>query len=59
MGDPLPDKIKTEEEYRAAVEEMNRLFEEDPAPGSPADQRLSRLSQEVARFEDENHPMRE
>jgi antitoxin component HigA of HigAB toxin-antitoxin module len=59
MGDPTPDEIKTEAEYRAAVDEMNRLFEEDPPPGSVADQRLSRLSQEVARYEDKNYPMRE
>jgi len=59
MGDPLPDEIKTEAEYRAAVEEMDRLLQEDPEPGSPADQRLSRLSQEVARYEDKHYPMRE
>ncbi len=59
MADPPPEQIKTEQEYRDAVKEMERLFEEDPEPDSPAGERLERLSKEIARFEDEHYPMRE
>ena len=59
MPDTPPPQIKTEQEYRDAVKEMERLFEEDPEPGTQDGERLERLSKEVARFEDENYPMRE
>ena len=59
MPDTPPPQIKTEQEYRDAVKEMERLFEEDPEPDTPEGEKLERLSKEVARYEDENYPMRE
>jgi HTH-type transcriptional regulator / antitoxin HigA len=59
MPDAPPPQIKTEQEYRDAVKEMERLFEEDPEPDTPEGEELERLSKEVARYEDEHYPMRE
>ena len=47
--------IKTEEEHRMALEEIERLF--DAAPDTPNGDRLDVLSLLVAAYEEQHHPI--
>ena len=52
-----PHVLRTEAEYEAAVEEIERLLDEDPNPGSEDFDRLEFLSVLVEAFEDRHEPM--
>lgn len=51
--------IQTAEEREAALAEMNRLMDLDPAPGTPEVARLDVLAAQVDAYEDEHSPLRE
>jgi len=52
-----PHVLRDEEEYNAAILEIERLLDEDPAPGSTAYERLEFLSVLVEEYEDRVYPM--
>ena len=46
-----PKIVKTEEQYRIYLAEIERLATEDPAPGTPNGDRLAILAKRVEDFE--------
>jgi len=52
-----PHVLRSEEEYEAAVAEIERLLDEDVALGSEGYDRLEFLSVLVEHYEDERYPM--
>ena len=54
-----PHALRNEEEYDAAVAEMNALLDANPEPGSEADDRLEFLTALVAFYDAEHHPFGE
>jgi HTH-type transcriptional regulator / antitoxin HigA len=48
-----PKIVKTEDQYKATLAEVERLAAEDPAPGTPDGDRLELLAKLVADYEDE------
>lgn len=54
-----PHLLRNEAEYQAAVEEVDTLLDEGPAPGTEAYERLEFLSVLIASYEDEDDPMEE
>ena len=54
-----PHVLRNESEYGAAVEEIDRLLDTDPAAGSEAYDRLEFLSVLVQAYEDDHLPMDE
>jgi HTH-type transcriptional regulator/antitoxin HigA len=53
-----PHVLRSEEEYDAAIAEIERLLDEDVEPGSDGYDRLEFLSVLVEHYEDERYPMR-
>lgn len=47
--------IKTEEEYDAALREIQQYFENEPEPGSPAGTRFDELATEIGAYERERY----
>lgn len=54
---PTPHVLRTAEEYEAAVAEIDRLLEQDPAPFTDDADRLELLSVLVHDYEDRNDPI--
>lgn len=54
---PRPHVLRTEEEYEAAIAEIERLLDEDSEPGTEAFDRLELLSVLVEHYEEERYPM--
>ena len=54
IGNPIEHAIRTEKEYRAALEEIDGLLEIGPKKGSGAYNRLELLSILAKAYEDEN-----
>ena len=52
-----PHVLRTEAEYDAAIAEIERLLDEDVAPGSEGYERLEFLSVLVEHYEDEKFPV--
>lgn len=52
-----PHVLRSEEEYDAAIAEIERLLDEDVEPGSEGYERLEFLSVLVEHYEDERYPM--
>jgi HTH-type transcriptional regulator/antitoxin HigA len=52
-----PHVLRNEREYDAAVAEVERLFELDPAPGTEEYERLQFLALLVETYEEEHYPM--
>jgi HTH-type transcriptional regulator / antitoxin HigA len=52
-----PHVLRNEEEYEAAILEIERLLDEDPEPGSTAHERLEFFSVLVEEYEDRVYPM--
>jgi HTH-type transcriptional regulator/antitoxin HigA len=52
-----PHVLRTEREYEAAIAEIERLLDRDPAAGTSAFDRLELLSVLVEHYEDERYPM--
>lgn len=50
-----PKIVKTEDQYKAYLAEVERLAAEDPAPGTPDGDRLELLAKLVADYEDERY----
>jgi len=55
--DQLPDRLTNQDEYEAAVRELDRLLDEDFEPGSAGEARLDQLAKLVTDYEDRNSPM--
>jgi HTH-type transcriptional regulator/antitoxin HigA len=54
---PKPHVLRTEEEYEAAIAEIERLLDEGSEEGTEAFDRLELLSVLVEHYEDERYPM--
>jgi HTH-type transcriptional regulator/antitoxin HigA len=54
-----PHVLRDEAEYRAAVDDIDRLLDADPEPGSEAYERLEFLSVLVQAYEDTHSPLEE
>ena len=54
---PKPHVLRTEEEYDAAIAEIERLLEEGSEAGTEAFDRLELLSVLVEHYEEEHYPM--
>ncbi len=54
---PAPRLLRTEEEYDAAVAEIDRLLDLDPLPYSEEYDRLEMLSLLVEDYDSRNHPI--
>ncbi|HEX8209610.1 MAG TPA: helix-turn-helix domain-containing protein [Longimicrobium sp.] len=54
---PAPRLLRTEEEYGAAVAEIDRLLDLDPRPYSEEYDRLEMLSLLVEDYDSRNHPI--
>lgn len=52
-----PHVLRSNEEYDAAVAEIDALLERDIVPGSEEDERLEFLSLLVEAYDDEHYPM--
>lgn len=52
-----PHILRTDEEYEAAIAEIERLLDEDPQAGTEAFDRLEFLSVLVEHYEEERYPM--
>lgn len=52
-----PHILRNEEEYEAAIGEIERLLDEDVEPGSEGYDRLEFLSVLVEHYEEEHYPM--
>jgi HTH-type transcriptional regulator/antitoxin HigA len=52
-----PHVLRSDEEYEAAVAEIDALLERDIVPGSEEDERLEFLSLLVEAYDDEHFPM--
>jgi HTH-type transcriptional regulator / antitoxin HigA len=52
-----PHVLRTEAEYEAAVREIERLLDEDPAPGTEGYDRLEFLSVLVEHYEEQHYAM--
>lgn len=52
-----PHVLRNEQEYEAAIREIDRLLDEDSEPGSSAHERLEFLSVLVEEYEDRVYPM--
>lgn len=51
-----PHLLRGEDEYQAAVREVDALLDSDPQPGSEAYERLEFLSVLIEEYEDEHEP---
>jgi HTH-type transcriptional regulator/antitoxin HigA len=54
---PRPHVLRTEEEYEAAIAEIERLLDEGSEEGTEAFDRLELLSVLVEHYEEERYPM--
>lgn len=54
---PKPHVLRTEEEYEAAIAEIERLLDEGSEEGTEAFDRLELLSVLVEHYEEERYPM--
>jgi HTH-type transcriptional regulator/antitoxin HigA len=51
------DKIETESQYDAALKEIGRYFENEPAPGTPEAARFDALAALIEAYEDKHWPI--
>lgn len=50
-------RIRTEEEYKAALVEIERFFEHEPDEGTPEADRVDLLALLIKSYEDKHHPI--
>ena len=53
-GSASPHPIRSDADYDAAVAEIDRLLDEDPAPGTASAQRLALLARVVEAYDEEH-----
>ncbi|WP_175773255.1 hypothetical protein [Paraburkholderia phenazinium] len=51
------DELRTERDYRAALQAVSALIDTDPKPGTPDGERLQRLATQIERYEAEHFPL--
>jgi len=55
IGDAVP--LWTEEEYQAALREIERHLQEEPVPGTPEAARLDQLAEQIRVYESAHWPI--
>ena len=56
-GSALPHPIRSDGDYDAAAAEIDRLLDEDPAPGTASAIRLALFARVVEAYDDEHHKL--
>jgi HTH-type transcriptional regulator/antitoxin HigA len=54
MASEVIRRIETEAEYEAALDEIERYFDEEPAPGTPEAERFDELARAIEAYEAEH-----
>lgn len=50
-------QIKTEDEYRAVLKEINRFFENEPEPGTPEAEEFDQMVRLIESYEAKHFPI--
>ncbi|MDQ2078895.1 transcriptional regulator [Xanthobacteraceae bacterium Astr-EGSB] len=54
MASEVTRRIETKAEYEAALDEIERYFDKEPAPGTPEAERFDELARAIAAYEAEH-----